>query len=104
MNNQNNKPITTQKKLSKKSIRFSLEGMEKYAKVTMAAGIATVAFAIWAKKHEWLDNETTSKIGLTGLGITCVSSIPFIAKEVDGKKIAHKVLAPTQDVLSLGGN
>jgi len=104
MNDINDKSVSTQKKLSKARIKLTLEGAEKYAKFGIATGLATTAFAILGAKNQWLDGETAAKIGLSGLGITCVSSIPFITKEIDGKEIARKLLTQTQCALSLGGN
>ena len=104
MNNENDTPVSTQKKLSKARIKLTLETTEKYAKIGIAAGLATTAFAILGAKNDWLDGETAAKIGLSGLGITCISSIPFVAKEIDGKEIAGKLINTTLGVLSLGGN
>jgi len=64
-------------------VRVNCEKIEKYG---IATGIATSTFSILGKKNGWLNNEQSRKIGLSGLGITCIFSIPLIARELDEKK------------------
>ena len=74
------------------------------AKYGIATGIATTAFSIIGAKTGWLDKELAAKIGLSGLGVTCISSIPFIAKEVDESKVANTILNTAKGAFALGGN
>ncbi len=101
MNNKNNLSTFTNKGPSNGTIRLNGDKLAKYG---IATGFATMAFSSFGAKAGWLDKEQAEKIGLTGLGITCTSSIPFIQKELDETKIANTILTAAKDVLALGGN
>ncbi len=100
MNNENI-TITTKENSNPKRVRLDSDKLAKYG---IATGIATTAFSILGAKIGWLDKGLAAKVGLSGLGVTCISSIPFIAKGVDETKIANTILNTTTGTLALGGN
>lgn len=60
-----------------------------------AGGIAAMGFASIGKKAGWIDEKSSKIIGLTGLGITCLSSIPDIYEKLKGEtgsKIADRMI------------
>lgn len=101
MDNKNNLSAFTNKDPNTGRVRLNGSLLAKYG---IAAGIATTAFSILGAKTGWLDKELAAKIGLSGLGVTCISSIPFLAKEVDETKVANTILNTTKSTFALGGN
>ena len=82
-------------------VRVNCEKIEKYG---IATGIATCTFSILGKKNGWLNNEQSRKIGLSGLGITCIFSIPLIARELNEKKISDVFFNTAKSALALRNN
>ena len=88
-----NGPVTKQaRNTGVNKVGFYVKSVAEYVE---AGGFATISFAVIGKKAGLLDDKTSKKIGLTGLGMTCVSIIPDIhdnLKGGTGAKIADSMI------------
>ena len=102
--NTTNSPDSNTKKLYKSRINLTHAKTDQFAAIGLASGIATISFAIIGKKNVWLDKETSARIGLTGLGLTLLSAVPSIAKNLDQEIIADSIISNVKTAFLTGEN